>query len=799
MIDQIDWAQIEACLAQKTSDWKNREENLQLLIDKLAKNDIHAIEFVTRNSKALALQLNDLRSALVKLASVAVERAAFNAGESKLGMLEKFTDGFLKDANLIKALGSANKVINIHAATAFRSLFEYNQVTLNTLEAFYIVNKDSKNINVRERIAEAFGIYVGNIGKSKERKIKPEGLSFLKKAIETLIKDANGNVRATAKKAKIVLDKIEDAMKINGMSCSMEEESFETRTMSRSREPQKSKTHLTSSLEKSKTIPMPKREPYKGMEIENDETVSLKHFEGSNTKKELKKIKVKTESVIEILESSKKQIKEKVDQISKINLEEFYSNCDCDDYKKLLTQFQYAKNFEFKKMVVKLIEGVKISKFMGNILSYAEKETLDKKLNYSFFITRLLQEELIEFIEYFLFRNNPFSLKLLQKRFDVEEFENIISDNPDLVNSLLTIIHGNVTEGTSENYIKLNVTLLENIFQCSQVVTDQKNYPFSETFYDKLQNLNPDLYKFLQNQKRRLGDKIVFKPNRLKEQTGTSLMKSQISMTTDKRLPSFKPEDKSQNIDPIVQKENAISNHEEPLESKESADTKLEALMSKANTQTKKTVIKSILTHLKNLLANQEPYSTEKIFTKTLEILKYTFEADDLDDEIINLGCKLIEEMYKICEKDQIRCMTLYDIIFDLIRAHPNFKDKIVEFIIGSTIRVRFFTHIMMFVDSKDNDIAVDGLKTLISMLKVGKESYSYMAFHKEVVGLLTDLVKIVKGLFGHAEVGVRKNVVHFVVQCYFFVDKNVFPKMVGEFSAEQQKLVEIYIKKAEN
>ena len=115
---------------------------------------------------------------------------------------------------------------------------------------------------------------------------------------------------------------------------------------------------------------------------------------------------------------------------------------------------------------------------------------------------------------------------------------------------------------------------------------------------------------------------------------------------------------------------------------------------------------------------------------------------------MVNLGCKLAEEIYKLCEKDQGKCMSIYDIIFDLIRDHINLKEKVLEFIIASKLRFKFYTHLIMFVDSKTASTIIDSLKILIGMLKLGKESYNYPAFHKEVVTLLNDLTRIIKELF---------------------------------------------------
>lgn len=143
--------------------------------------------------------------------------------------------------------------------------------------------------------------------------------------------------------------------------------------------------------------------------------------------------------------------------------------------------------------------------------------------------------------------------------------------------------------------------------------------------------------------------------------------------------------------------------------------------------------------------------------------------------------------------------MIILDLFFDVMKTHNVFKKKILELVVGSCIRFKFYTHVIMYVDNKSPTTIIDGLKILISMLKVGKESFNYLTFHKEQVGLLNDLTKIVKGLLVHHEVGIRKNTVHFIVQCYFFFDQAIFAKLLNELSPEQQKLVEIYMKKADN
>lgn len=799
MIEQIDWTDIETQLTQKTSDWKRREESLQLIIDRLNQSDSSALEFVTRNTLGIALQLNDLRSALVKLASLVIEKAAVNASETKVGNFEKFTDSLLRDPNLVKVLGSANKVINIHAGNAFRSLFEFGHVNVSTLDTFYQTNKDSKNTSLRERIAEAFFVYLTNIEKRPENKPKHDGFSALRKSIDYFIKDASANVRTSAKKAKVLLDNLELDTPIDAMPVgSMEEEVLENKTTTRLRELYKKKTTSSISVDKTKKLVISKGELLKGMEIENDDTIPYKHHDGSSAKKEIKKVKSKQESVIDILENQKKQIKEKIDQLYKADLEGFYNTCDSDDFKKLLAHYQNAKNFELKKLIVKVVEGVKVQRFMGKILSYVESEKLDTKLNYSYLIVRLLHEDLLEFVEFFLFRNNSFSLKLLQRRFDVEEFDNILIDKPDMVNSLLTIISQNICQGSPDSFVKLNSSLLEHVYQSKQVVTQHRDYAFSEEFFEKLKEINPEMFEFLQNQKWKLGEKVVFRSIKNTEQAPTQQTKSFIAMNGENKVPQSKSEHKSTMPTPINKKISPMSVEEEN-DLRETPDSKLDNLLAKASLQTKKTVVRSILQNLRNPQTANEPYSFNKLFTKTLDVIKCGFDSGDLDEEMVVLGCELTEEMYKLCSKDQNKCMTIYDMLFDLVRVHPNFREKVLEFFINTSMRPKLYTHILIFIDSSNEAITIDSIKALSTMLKIGKESSQYLAFHKEVSALIYDVTKIMKELYVHPDVGVRKNVVLFIVQCFSFLESKVFAKILNEFSPDQQKFIDTYIKRVDN
>lgn len=59
------------------------------------------------------------------------------------------------------------------------------------------------------------------------------------------------------------------------------------------------------------------------------------------------------------------------------------------------------------------------------------------------------------------------------------------------------------------------------------------------------------------------------------------------------------------------------------------------------------------------------------------------------------------------------------------------------------------------------------------------------------------ELKRVMKKLYGHSEVSVRKNVVLFYVQGYYFFKKEEFAELISQFSVEQQKLIEIYVEKS--
>lgn len=88
-------------------------------------------------------------------------------------------------------------------------------------------------------------------------------------------------------------------------------------------------------------------------------------------------------------------------------------------------------------------------------------------------------------------------------------------------------------------------------------------------------------------------------------------------------------------------------------------------------------------------------------------------------------------------------------------------------------------------------------IKLMMVLLKVSKGTKYHQDFHQEIMNNQEDLKKVMKKMYGHSEVSVRKNVVHFFVQGFYFFKNEAFKSLISKFSLEQQKLIEIYIEKS--
>ena len=849
---KLTFHEIEEYLGSSKADWKKRTDSLTKLRDLLDKGDGAALDFVCKHANLFALQINDLRSAIGKQTGEVVESLVRAAENKKFNYLDKFTEIYLRNTNVVKALGSANTVINMHATSAFQALFDGDCVALSTIEQFYATNHKNKNHNVREKVAMGVFLFINNVVSNGQRKVRYDDLNFFKRALDKLAADANVDVREWAKRGKSEYARLEDAINGGGFAekDSKDGDLMDTRTKSISRDKKrkvKNKSKVKKPKKKDNTGGIQsKTTPIKGFgehktTVDSSEKILSKTKDSQGYLKKRNRQDKYQLTVFEILEDPKMKVKEKFDKLEKLNLEEYTENCDFEEYKKLLSLYQYMKNYELKKFLVDLLESVSIVRFLNNLLAYAEKEKMDKKTNYRFFIERLMQEELMEFIEFFILRGTPFSIRMLIKRFNNQEFDEIVEEQQELLESIFGCVNQNISEAKNEAFMKANVKLLEMIFENEFILEQGQEYEFYDEVYEFFEDVNPRLYQDLGHQRKsppKVEKKIIRKKSPSKkpspvrepspqyesesESEEEEPIRNNYVQTTIKREASphrnqyaFEQQKVTKKHHMVKKEKTMVTTHtqedrprkpsykldsgfnsEENVEGNENRLSKIESLMQKANNETKKTVIKSILKHIDSIGDKRDQYSLDGIYNKTFEILRCTIESDELDDQLAQLCCKLIEEIYSLSEQDKTKLNSLYELILKFLATHLEYNELLIEYLISSSVRSDFFLFLVDNVDSSSPGLVIRILKTLTLMLKMGKSSYSYNSFHKEFISEYPAIRQTIKHHFSHKEVGIRKNVVQFIVQCRFFLDSNMYKKIISDFSFEQKKLIEIYVKK---
>lgn len=92
----------------------------------------------------------------------------------------------------------------------------------------------------------------------------------------------------------------------------------------------------------------------------------------------------------------------------------------------------------------------------------------------------------------------------------------------------------------------------------------------------------------------------------------------------------------------------------------------------------------------------------------------------------------------------------------------------------------------------------VDVLKWMISALKALKDKTQTTFFLIETMNRLDNFIQTIKDrIFSHSEVIVRKTVVHLLVCFYHLIGEENFLRVLNFFSPEQQRLIQVYVKKS--
>ena len=843
MINNKNWETHEKILTTEKSDWQKRVETLKLLKNAISLDDKTGFEFTSKNSKGIALQLNDLRSAIVKLASELVELFSEKViNFENLINYEKFCDHLLREENLHKALGSANKVINKHATKAVVSLFEFNLVSFQSLEHFTKMCKRNKISRTRERVAEFIFIFMENIiNGSNNRKIKLGDLSFFKKSTDLFIRDANESVRSWAKKTKAILDDFQDAISNYGDTSDIKEKSFERRTTKeKDKKDKKIKHHSKKKEEPKYTPPKNYNKNIKSLNLSKKKNNEKKaksdlikgfkrnqnhHEKKNHNEKKIHYEKKKPENILEILEDPSLSILEQINFLRRFDLNKFCRNCNFNEFKNLLTIHQFVRNNELSGIIEEIFSNIKIDNFFSDLLSFLDREGRNYEKIPDGLWENLHSMDFIYFLEFFIKENSFGGLELVNNKFDLDEFEYIISKNENLADSLLNLIDLNLTKKSknrNKKFLIMNVKLLELIFQSTFMVKNFRKYSFNPNFLKELNSFNSTLAKFFnyrsEEKKREKQYKVKERQKQQPKENNhysneMEIEKEEEPKLSKQKLSKKKQEEKKkyskkkQEEEYEIKKNKNQQQHKNISKNQEKApnfaeNKKIVELLTQANLTTKKSVLKSIIDHLQQMQNSkgeiEKNQESETVFYKTIDILKCTGEGEQIDQEIITTSFKLIELMNLFCIKNHNLYKLLLNSIIYFLRNDLVSRDFFCEKIIKSSLRQKILNFMISdLIILEDPKEIVFIIKILIVFLKIGK-NFEDKIFHDDVLEILNNIISIMKKLFIHSQVSIRKNVVHFFVQSFYFFTNEEFENMMNQFSPEQRKLIEIYIKKSQ-
>ena len=194
----FDLDQIIKTLENITNDWKERESALQFIGRIVKGNQGHSDLFIRYfNSKLtsiLEIQLSDLRSVVMKEACRITSLCAKELGLAiEQGIVQLLTQNCL-----FKIAGSANQVISESAAKCILNMLRYvhSLKVISNICEIRTMKANSVRILCAQSLVNIMSFYdIGLIIKAK---------NILEDTIKTLLVDANGEVRATTRKAFIL-------------------------------------------------------------------------------------------------------------------------------------------------------------------------------------------------------------------------------------------------------------------------------------------------------------------------------------------------------------------------------------------------------------------------------------------------------------------------------------------------------------------------------------------------------------------------------------------------------------------
>lgn len=709
---------LSTVLSNPKAPWKERIGCLDTLSSVLEHNPVETLDLLILHVSDIARQLNDLRSAVVNRASYLVKQSAKTAKGINYKQFKAFSTSLFVSNDFLKALGCGNKVINGHATAAFIELFETDNVDYIALERLFLSQRDNKNNNVRERVSMGLCIYIKGRYDQKKDGLEFGHLYFFAEAVDVFMKDASGKVRQWAKRAKAELTRLEKLIKGNI------EQMSDVKTMSRSMQLQ--------------TTPVKEKE------------------ENFITPEKL------CEEIIYVIEDGQLGVKEKVAQLKKIGNDDQIRRITFNDLKKLLEVFEHIKHFELRKAIGRVIERAEINPYIGNVLAYVEKEKLDKKMNFRFFVKKALEGSLLDFIEFYMLRNKATALRLLLKRLDSEEYCVILTERPEIEKNLLSIINGNFSKQKNKTFLINNLKLLRFVLKNSTL---------------KIENLK----QFFESKS------ICFlKENDFKLFNQLGLEEEQMNEMTIEDHKEENREMKIQEEEPVCSNNDITKNTQCLIDDME--ELKRNVLDNKKNMI--KITLDSLIRNWKNQVVDNN-----RLFSVIKDLLKDISTNQDLDKELITLYSTFLETISTMNGNEfpvDIRVRFFIDLISNNQKAGKNIFKTLVE----SEFRQTFFFFLLGEVCPKrrpENKEAATLLQLLTAFVCYGRVSQQKDKLYKEIFENTDAISTTLKQLFHNKDIKIRKEVVCLLVEIKIFLGEEVFDVFIDQFEEEQKRLVDVY------
>lgn len=754
---------IKAYINDRKANWKNRSNSLTTLIENLQTNGIETLKFITTQSEGIALQISDLRTAIVNKASQLVQETSKTAVKLDFN-LEQFSETFLKDKHFIKAMGSGNKVINIHALNAFKALFEEGHVSFESLESLYLTQRGNKNKSVRQKVALGFIIYIANAYTDKKDKLKFDHLNFFSLAVDNLLRDACEAVRNNAKKAKAELERLESLLKgeVKIAKGSGTEEMHDARTMSRSRDVIRSNNQIHGPIDKYQTVNLAKI----GDTGKND-LLSNPGDINNLSKTQAKYKSVSDFDLLSIIEDTNHSAKEKVEMIKNTVNDEYIKKISFMDLKNLLDEYQHIKNFELKKTVSKIIEKTNISSFLGNVLSYIEKEKLLNKTPFKFFVSKVMKESFIDFIDFFMLKNNGLALKLLKKRFDAIQFDILLKDQPETAEHLLNTINSNFVKQKSKGFLNMNVKLLKLITKNKIVKEQCQSDFFGNEFVDFMTEHNPE---FLKELGYNLSNKMVI------ETEGMEIDKD----TLAKPITPIENKMKIESMEKLPDIQQILYRHENSIQIGDKVTQK----------ETLETIIEYVKTN-----GQLDQISMLDIIDLMVKIQLFI----NVNEGMVLLYSNLMTRLANLYEECPETLQKIHCFMIDLIWKNQCDIPNIIKSYLKGTASSKLISFLISIIDTNKENKLIVILDSISCLLKESKESPAYNRLCNEFHSSLPVFTNKMKCLFNHNAVTVRKRVVNIIVNCQNLMTKTDFTDLLTTFDDDQKTLIEIYIQNNNN